>query len=195
MQTNMIIKPRHFAFAAAALLVTVMLWPATNNRGLPDDPAARALLQSDFDYYLDDVITTRFSDTGARLYRLEADRIMHFPDGDRAELTAPDFTRYPAGQMPVRVSSLSGELMPGSTATADLLNLRDAVVLERTLDSGALMTASTSSLQLDTATETASTAAPVTLESGNSKLSGTGMRITLADNRIELLADVRGTHE
>jgi LPS export ABC transporter protein LptC len=189
-------NPRNLLLGAAVLLALLLFWPEANNTVMfPDTAQQETLLQSDFDYYLDGVVTHRFTGNGSLASRLVADRVIHFPDGDRAELTAPEFTRYPENQAPIRVSSKTGLLVPGSTETTDLLELNDEVILARELDSGALLTARTSSLQLDTGSETATTAAPVILESGRSQISGIGMKITLTNNRIDLLADVRGHHE
>jgi LPS export ABC transporter protein LptC len=188
--------PRNLILTAIALLLLVLLWPDSNNQVLfPDAQEQEAILQNDFDYYLDGVITDRFTGPGVLSYRLVADRVMHFPEGDRAVLTTPRFTRYPDNQAPIEVSALTGFLTPGTMEATDILELQDNVVLARTLDNGALLTAKTSSLLMDTGTETATTADPVVIESGRSELRGTGMKITLTDNRVELLADVRGHHE
>jgi lipopolysaccharide export system protein LptC len=189
-------NPRNLLLSGIALLLLVLLWPDSNNQALYTEiPDQEAILQDDFDYYLDGVVTNRFTGQGVLSYRLVADRVMHFPDGDRAVLTTPRFTRYPEHQAPIEVSAKSGLLVPGTLEATDILELQEDVVLARTLDNGALLTARTASLLMDTGTETVSTADPVILESGRSELRGTGMKITLTDNRVELLADVRGHHE
>ena len=191
-------KSRYQSILLSSVLLVVFLffWRATRETDeLEVAAATQGQATTEYDYYLDEVITTRFTTTGAKLYKLEAAQITHFPNGNRAELTFPDFTRYPPGSNPVRMTARAGSLVPGASAEADILMLRNDVVLERTLDNGQPLTMNTSSLNMNTGTGTASTPDLVTIDTANSHISGVGMRITQNENRIELLADVRGQHE
>jgi lipopolysaccharide export system protein LptC len=179
---------------AGSLLVLWLFDQAT------DDPTVRVTdadspLAADYDYYVSAMRTTRFSADGQPVYRMQATRLTHFPDGDVAVLEAPEFLWYGEEAQPWQVNAGSGTLRPDAERSEDRLDLQRQVLLRREAADGNFLEIRTEELTVFPAAEEALTAAPVNVLTRTTRLESTGLRALLAQDRIDLLNDVRGTHD
>lgn len=99
---------------AGALLVLAALgsWWLTGSVAPPDstaDPRTR----HDPDYVIEQFTSWSTNERGERRHRLEAERLVHYPDDDTAHLTQPYLVQYPEdGGPPIHTRAREG-LMPG----------------------------------------------------------------------------------
>ena len=151
-------------------------------------------LEADYDYYIQDMQSTHFDSMGQAVSRLQAERVTHYPEGDRAELQAPGFAAFGAVSKAWQVSAATGTLSPDAERGEERLELGGEVVLTKPLARGDNLEVRTAALTVYTGSEEALTTAAVTLSTRNTQTVGTGMRTLLAQEKIEL-NNVRGTHD
>jgi lipopolysaccharide export system protein LptC len=156
--------------------------------------AGASPLDADYDYYVQDMRTTRFDSTGQPMSELRAQRVTHYPDGDRAELQAPAFRSLGSDSDAWQVSAEAGTLSPDAERTEDRLELQGEVQLYKRLPRENFIDLRTSALTVFTATEEVVNTAPVTLQTRDSRLEGVGMRALLAQDYIKL-NDSNGSHD
>ncbi|MDZ7808820.1 MAG: LPS export ABC transporter periplasmic protein LptC [Arhodomonas sp.] len=126
-------------------------------------------------------------------FRLDADRGAYFPADDRWEMQSPRWRREADGDTQGwQGRAEQADLTPLPDGTR-LLELTGSVVLHR--DPPRPLRLSTEVLRLEPARDYAETDRPVTLESPDSRLEGRGARAWLDEQRVELLANVRGHHD
>ncbi|HEY0962370.1 MAG TPA: LPS export ABC transporter periplasmic protein LptC [Pseudomonadales bacterium] len=164
--------------------------------GLEGDAEGQATrsspLDEAYDYYVQDMQATRFTADGSAASRLVAQRVTHFPDGDRAELVAPAFESFDGDAW--QVSAMTGTLVPDTQRDEDRLELDGNVALRKPLANDDFIEISTSTLTVYVGSEEAFNDVPVELRMRGSRLNGTGMQARLAENYLHL-NDGTGTHE
>ncbi len=189
-------KSRYWLLLAPVLLLgaAAVLWfPQRSGPGTAE--TSTSPLAADYDYYIQNLQTTRFGSDGRAVSELRAERVTHYPDGDRAVLEAPRFTAYGEPGSVWQVGAETGTLTPDAKSGEERLELNGEVVLEKALTAGDFLEVRTTALTVFTGTEEAETAQPVTVRTRNTRLTGTGLRALLAQQRLELLNDVRGSHD
>lgn len=182
------------AFFLLAGIATVLWLP---DRNAPAETAGNTgveLLAADYDYYIQNMQTTRFGADGQAVSQLRAERVTHYPDGDRAELQAPGFTALGTVSDAWQVSAATGTLVPDAESAGERLELQGRVVLNKALARGDFLEVRTTALTVYPDAEEAVTAAPVSLQTRDTRLESTGMRVLLATDYIKL-NEGRGTHD
>lgn len=175
--------------AVATLFVT-----ATEPEQSANDESGASPLDADYDYYVEDMRTTRFGADGQALSQLQAARVTHYPDGDRAELAAPMFRTFGAAGDTWQVGADAGTLAPYAARAEDRLDLVGNVQLQKPQESGDFVEVRTSALTVFIATEEVVSTAPVTVQTRGLRHEGVGMRALLAENYIKL-NDGKGTYD
>ena len=95
-----------FSLFLAMLFLTIWLqFGLIDNRG--DEEAE--LDPNDPDYYMENFVATGMDETGKR-YKVIADRMVHYPEGDRALLDNPHIVQYDLQGSPSHVYAESGWL-------------------------------------------------------------------------------------
>jgi len=150
---------------------------------------------SDFDYFMSGMDRTTFTADSAQMHHLQALDVRHFPDDDRADLSQPRFTWIETTDTSWQVQADSGQLFRRAVLKTDLLQLHDQVKLSKPLPDGEIITVETEQLEVDIATKSFSTAAPVRLSSATMLVTSRGMSGQLDSYRLELLHEVSGRHE
>ncbi len=171
---------------AAALTGWLLLH--TEHELTPPAPA-RAHLP---DYRLAGVRLRVYDADGALHYRLDAARVVHYPDPDRAELSAPRLRWYPRPEaVPWRVRAPQGEILD----RGEEVRLLGRVRIDRAaVGDHAAVAVRTRDLLVWPRRNLAQTDAPVRMRSGGAQMEGIGMRVDLAQDRLLLLSTVRGTY-
>jgi lipopolysaccharide export system protein LptC len=164
-----------------------------NNASDAETVSEATTLDTDYDYYIEDILTTRFDADGQAISQLRAERVTHYPEGDRAELQAPRFINFAASDQ-WQVSAETGTLAPDVQRAEDRLDLRGEVELDKPLASGGVLAIRTTALSVYTDTEEAVTTEPVSVITGGTRLEGLGMRAMLAENYVTM-TNGRGTHD
>lgn len=158
----------------------------------PAQEARTSPLDEAYDYYVQDMRATRFAADGSAVSQMRAERVTHFPEGDRAELVQPRFMSFDNDAW--QVSASTGTLSPEPARDDDRLELAGTVELRKPLANGDYIDVSTSALTVYVASEEAFSEAPVELRTRGTRLNGNGMQARLAENYIHL-NDSNGTHD
>ena len=145
------------------------------------------------DYYLDRFSAVTTGPDGRPERRLEAARMVHFPDDDRTELTAPRMTFYDPPRPPWEVRSETGRV----AGDRSLVELLGRVEIDREAAPGVRpMHIVTRDLRIRPEQEYAETDAEVDARSDRSWVRGRGMQAWFGGPpRIRLLANVRGRYD
>lgn len=166
--------------------------------GERDEGAAAATgtspLDEDYDYYIADMHATRFAGNGQAVSELQAARVTHYPDDDRAELEAPAFRSFGADSDEWQVKAQTGTLTPDPERNEDRLELAGAVELYKPAPSGNFADLRTTALTVFVDSEEASSSAPYELRMRGSRMNGTGLNVRLTENHFQL-NDGTGTHD
>lgn len=173
------------------ILVLLVALTALGDRYLPTfqtvspEPTAKTKAS---DFYLENVRSTVMLKDGKPEYTLEAERISHFPDEDTVELKQVKFKLFRPAQ-----SKWSGRAQQGRVDNRKgIIHLKGKVVLQRPASKTAeAIKLSTPELHIYSKKDYAETTAAVQVESGNNKISATGMRLYLEDGRMEFLSSTR----
>ena len=139
--------------------------------------SAPSPLDADYDYYIADMRATRFGGDGQPVSQLKAERVTHYPEGDRAELQAPEFRTFGASRDPWQVTATTGTLAPDAAQATDRLALAGEVLLHKPLDDGNFVDISTSELTVFVDTEEVISSAAVTIQTRDTRLDGVGQRV------------------
>lgn len=156
--------------------------------------AATSPLNQNYDYYVQNMRATRFGSDGQPVSQLQAERVTHYPEGDRAELQAPAFKSFGVDNDAWQVSATAGTLSPDAERAEDRLELLGEVQLFKPVAREGFLDVRTSALTVFTDTEEVSNAAPVTLQTNGSRAEGVGMR-ALLDQDIIKLNDGNASHD
>jgi len=97
--------------ALAAVFLVLVAVSAWLQFGLLDTPVAELTREENNtkDYYIENFVSTGMDALGKK-YELQADRMVHFPYGDRALLDNPHIVQYDLNQRPRHIYADSGWL-------------------------------------------------------------------------------------
>ena len=155
-----------------------------------ETPAARALTHH-MDASAENFVVRRFDDNGRLKYRLQAPHLEHFPDDDSSEIRSPVLTAYRNDATPVIVSAEQARV----TAKGEIIYLTDKVKIVRPSGKDRPdLIARMPDLTVETETGLASTASPVEITQGESRINGIGMHIDNNAATLSLDAQVRGEY-
>ena len=186
---------RFSLFLAAGALLLLWLFGRANRENPGSGNGNELLAGQDYDYFISTMRTTGFSATGQALYHLTAARVTHFPEGDVALLEAPAYARIAHDGSPWQVSALQGRLEPDAGRSEERLELQDDVLFRQQPAGTAPLQIRANSLTVFPSSEEAATDAEVILDASGTRLESRGIKLYMAQDRIELPGNVRGSHE
>lgn len=175
----------------------VLLWLHDRATAPPNDADARAdaNLKAEYDYYLTGMRTTNFVGTSATVSsQLEAQRVTHYPDGDRTVLEAPRLLSFQPEGNTWQVTAERGTLTADPAQGDERLDLQGQVDLQQP-DNATAPRLLTEALTVFPAREEAYSEQPVTLHLRNMRMDGIGLQAWLATHRLKILEDVRSIYE
>ncbi|MFZ5757867.1 MAG: LPS export ABC transporter periplasmic protein LptC [Pseudomonadota bacterium] len=193
------------ALLAIAVFYSLRYWPQRLPL-LPTDLAAPASQEPD--YRITDFHAIDLDETGRLRYELTATHLVHYPNPERADLTAPEMVFYRNGHPedanvaaqlppdPWQLTARRGRIADGG----ERLDLEGGVKVARvsagtgdTVQADAIrMTLESERLTVFGRQEVATTDSPVRLSSDRAELTGVGMQIDLKKGQMHLLSQVKG---
>ena len=130
-----------------------------------------------------------FGEDGNVHYRVQAERLDHYPYDDHSELTAPSMQVFSQRQAVWDATSERGRV----TDEGDTVWLLGRVVINRPPHAGQrAFNVVTSDLEVKPRADTAETAAAAVIQSGAYRIEGVGMLANFRENRLDLQSRVRG---
>lgn len=173
--------------AAVAAMTVWLQDTATPVQLLPENGAAQRIP----DYAMENFTVTEMRATGEPAYKLQATQLDHFADDNSAHMTQPRVELYNAERVPWTLTADAGD----STGETQLLHLRGDVAIERpATEQRGWLRINTHDVLVKPNEEYAETAAAVTITDPLSTTQARGMRVYMRDERVNLLAEVRGTY-
>lgn len=148
-----------------------------------------------FDYYMTTVDSTSFSPQGESEYRLQADRIVHYPSPEYATIDAPRLVIYEGQAGPWFLSAAYGTIEQDRERSEDRLDLSENVIVQHTDAQGQVYKIFTDKLTIYLDSSYLITDSEVLLESTNREISSLGMTADLTTKHITFLSQVRGRYE
>jgi len=142
------------------------------------------------DYYLTKATIQQFDTQGQLSSSIYAQRFSHIREFDSTDMIQPRFNIY-LGQGSTWFGRADDGLILDSGAQ---INLNGNVLVTNGPDIVSPLSLSTQSLRLLPASNYAESDSLVKLSTHYSHLTGTGMRLTLSDQRLQLLSQVTGSH-
>ena len=162
------------------------------DRAVNEEDTHPALRRHDPDYLVVNFTTTSYNGAGFAESSLSAEKMVHYPDDDTTELTAPRVVQTKPDQPKVTVRADRGKL----SRDGEDIFLYDNVVLEREAGTGkAAARLTTEYLQVVRDRSIARTDRQVTIVEDGRFLAGRGMEYSNETRHFTLNADVRGRFE
>ena len=162
------------------------------DRTVQDDDSHPALRRHDPDYLVVNFTTTTYNRDGAAEGSLSADRMVHYPDDDSTELTAPRVVQTKPDEPKMTVRADRGRL----SRDGEDIYLYDNVVLEREAGAGkSAARLTTEYLQVVRDRSLVRTDREVTIVEETRSLSGRGMEYSSETQHFTLNANVRARFE
>lgn len=146
--------------------------------------------QTQSDYYLEDFITRKFDVNGDLEYRVTGKNLLHFPDDDRSEITAPNVILLREG---IRwdIKSTRGELR----RSPDTFTLNGDVQLERAIQGEKVLSIRTDQLSVRTDTNEVSTDQPIEVTGDGWRMSSVGLESRIDEGKLVFLSKVKGHYD
>lgn len=148
-----------------------------------------------FDYYLSTVDSTNFNADGESNYRLQAERIVHYPSPEYATIDAPRLVIYESQEGPWFLSAAYGTIEKDLERLEDKLDLSENVIVQHTNADGQLINIYTNELTIYLESNYLTTETEVLFQSMNREISSLGMTADLSTKHLTFLNNVRGRYE
>jgi len=142
------------------------------------------------DYYLEEFTTRKFDTTGALQYRVSGKSLIHFPEDDRSEITAPNVILLREG-IRWNITSASGQML----RDPDTFTLFGNVQIERDAESQDRMSIRTESLSVHPDNNEVSTDQPIEVVANGWRMSSIGLQSKIDDGKLIFLSEVTGHYD
>jgi len=169
------------AATSSWLLKSVDILPAKTDEPIPHN----------MDYFLKNFNATVMNKEGKPHYNLIGDYLEHFPDDDSIDIVQPKIKMFREKLSPWKVKSNTARVLN----RGKLIYLNGAVNMHRDAsDKEPAVNLDTTNLTINLETDFAQTDEPVFIQTEKHRLKAIGMRVYLADGRLELLSSVKGVY-
>ncbi len=152
-------------------------------------------VNQEFDYYMTSVDSTRFSHAKGAEFRLQADRVVHYPSPETTTIEAPRLTMFQNQTSPWLLSASYGRIEQDLERNEEKLELSENVVVQHTDTEGNIHNIYTEELTIFLNSQYLSTESDVLLESENTTISSQGMTADLINKHIIFLTNARGRYD
>jgi lipopolysaccharide export system protein LptC len=143
------------------------------------------------DYYFTDATVTTLNDQGKPAAIMTAPRILHHPDDDSIEVFAPRIEYFIADGPPWHLQADHAV----THSRGKLVDLDGHVEMQHAGNNGGPpLIIHTDKMHVDLNTDIATSADPVEILQGQSRMNGVGMQVYLKDDRLQLLSQTRGLY-
>lgn len=141
------------------------------------------------DYFVEQFMLTRLNKQGEPMYRMSAERMVHYPDDDSFEFQRPMMVSLNPDKPRMTLQAARGT----STAEGEVTHLHGNVEMVREAgENQPRMTVETDYMMLRADQDIASSDKPVRIQYGESTLTGVGMEFNNATRQLRVDSRVRG---
>jgi lipopolysaccharide export system protein LptC len=173
---------------AAVAAVTVWL----DRQVQPPEPAGNSKARHDPDYIVDNFTVTRIGPDGVVGYRLNARRMLHYPDDDTTFLDAPKLVNFRDSNVTVTATSKTATL---SSNGEDAYLNEDVRLVRSAYGTHSALTVQTTWLHVIPDSGIAKTDKPVRIQDATTLITSNGLEFNNDTHIMKFLSNVRGTYE
>lgn len=179
-----------FPIVLLAAVAAVTVW--LDRQVQPTEAASNGKARHDPDYIVDNFTVTRIGPDGAVGYRLNARRMLHYPDDDTTFLEAPRLVNYRGAKVTVTVTSKTATL----SSNGENAYLNDDVRLVRSAyGNRSELTVQTTWLHIIPDSGIAKTDKPVRIQDATTLITSNGLEFNNNTHIMKFLSNVRGRYE
>ncbi|MBN4053485.1 LPS export ABC transporter periplasmic protein LptC [Haliea sp. AH-315-K21] len=179
--------------AVLACMLFLLLISGSNDDSFSSLEGSR--VDQTFDYYLTTVDSTQFSPEGESEYRLQAERIVHYPYPEYATIDSPRLIIYESQAGPWFLSAVYGTIRQDIERSEERLDLSENVVVQHTDADGQTYNIYTDELTIYLTSKYLSTESEILFETMNREISSLGMTADLTTRHFTFLSQVKGRYE
>ena len=173
---------------AAVAAVTVWL----DRQVQPPEPVASGNARHDPDYIADNFTVTRVGPDGAARYKLNARRMLHYPDDDTTFLLTPKIVNFRGAGVTMTATSKTATL----SSNGENVYLIDDVRLVRSpYENRSELTVLTTWMHVIPNDGIAKTDKPVRIQDATTLITSDGLEFNNETHILKLLSNVRGRYE
>ncbi len=179
-----------FPIVLLAAVAAVTVW--LDRQVQPTEAASNGKARHDPDYIVDNFTVTRIGPEGAVRYKLNARRMLHYPDDDTTTLDAPKLVNFRGPDVTVTATAKTATL----SSNGENAYLNDDVRLVRTpYENHSELTVLTTWLHVIPNDGIAKTDKPVRIYDANTLITSDGLEFNNETHILKLLSNVRGRYE
>jgi lipopolysaccharide export system protein LptC len=179
-----------FPIVLLAAVAAVTVW--LDRQVQPPEAGANGRARHDPDYIVDNFTVTRIGPDGAVRYKLNARRMLHYPDDDTTTLDAPNLVNFRGPAVTVTATAKTATL----SSNGENAYLNDDVRLVRAAyDDHSELTVVTTWLHVIPNDGIAKTDKPVHIHDANTLITSDGLEFDNETHILKLLSNVRGRYE
>ncbi|MBA2350823.1 MAG: LPS export ABC transporter periplasmic protein LptC [Burkholderiales bacterium] len=179
-----------FPLALLGALAAVAFWLEYTVQ--PPITGGNGKLRHDPDYIIENFSALRMGEDGHPLYKLAAEKLIHYPDDDTSHLQEPDFVHYDPETAPLRITSDTA-LVTGDGENAYFSD--DVRVVREPYARNSELTITTDYLHVIPEKHLAKTDKPVTMVEANTTIKAVGLEFDNEARTVKLLSRVNGRYE
>jgi lipopolysaccharide export system protein LptC len=179
-----------FPVLLLAAVAAVTLW--LDRQVQPPESAANSKTRHDPDYIVKNFTVTRIGPDGVVRYKLDARRMLHYPDDDTTFLEAPKLVNFRGSNVTVTATSKTATL----SSNGDNAYLNDDVRLVRSAYANrSELTVQTTWLHVIPDDGIAKTDRPVRIQDATTLITSNGLEFNNDTHIMKFLSNVRGRYE
>jgi len=179
-----------FPIVLLAAVAAVTVW--LDRQIQPPEAASNGRARHDPDYIVDNFTITRIGPDGAVRYKLNARRMLHYPDDDTTSLEAPKLVNFRGADVTVTATAKTATL----SSNGENAYLNDDVRLVRAAYAEhSELTVATTWLHVIPDDGIAKTDKPVRIHDANTLITSDGLEFDNETHILKLLSNVRGRYE
>lgn len=183
-------NPRFWLAVLVLAIAAAGTWWLLRRVTLPA-PAPPAAPTHAPDYTVTGATVTTLNQQGKIQVIMTSPRMLHHPDDDSVDVVEPDIHYFMSGSLPWHVTA-DHALLPSGGQFVDLTG--HVEMQHPGANNGPALRIETDKMQVNLNTNVATTADPVVITQGKSRMTGVGMQAYLNDNHLVLQAQVRGEY-
>lgn len=178
-----------FPLTLMAVLAALTFW--LEHMVQPPAPPRDGSTRHDPDQIVEKIVAVRMGPDGLPLHRLEAARMLHYPDDDTTHLENPHLLKFEGKRLEMSIVAITAKV----SSEGKIVDFNDEVKAVRTATAKySELVLTTDHLHVVPDDGYARTESPVTIEDANTKVTGVGLELDNKSKVVKLLSNVRGSY-
>ncbi len=181
------------SFIALLLLLLEVYWRSQDqNSSLGEN---NRVVHEEYDFYMENANSIHYDEQGKVSFRMQANRLTHYPDSNITTMTQPYFIIYEESGEPWHISARLGRIIPSKNGELEVVELKDAVEINKVTAKDKKIAIATEFLTINPKREFIETDQAVKISGDASITTAIGMKGDLKRQHIYLLSKVRTHYE